>query len=112
MAALTAQRIPGVAVITTDPGQPFAVEYEPEADYKLYEFGVAPLGANDDGAPPPMMLDGLNGSFLLASIAQSDHSTVSVVDVAADGVLTFRVLSDKGGELERVVVPPTAKGGW
>lgn len=113
-AALTAQRIPGVAIISTDPGQPFAVIYEPEADYNVYEFGVAPLGANDPGALPPMMLDGLNGSFLLSSIAQTDHSTISVVNVAADGVLTFTILNDKGEELEEVVVgaPKMKEGGW
>ena len=61
-----------------------------------------------------MMLDGLNGSWLLSSIAQTNHPTVSIVNVATDGALTFTVLDERGNELEKVGVgtPKMKEGGW
>ena len=111
-------------LITTDPGQPFAVEYSPPPDpeiseeVKVYEFGVPPLGRNDPGAPRPMALENFNPTWLLSSISteaawnEKPRSAFTTLEISQDGGLTFAVNSDTGAVLDTVTVEPTKRKDW
>ena len=123
-ASLILEGVPGIVLITTDPGQPFAVEYSPPPDpeiseqVKVYEFGVPPLGRNDPGAPRPMALETFNPTWLLSSISTDaawhgkPQSAFTTLEISPGGDLTFIVNDDTGAVLETVTVKPTKRKDW
>lgn len=104
---IEANDVENVVFLTADTHWPFAISYDPDRDgnVNFYEFGSSPLSAL---TLPPATIDQTFNPMVMYSEGEFAGTLFNfgMIDIDADGNLTFTVLDREGTIRYAVSIPP------